>query len=174
MKFRLALLGLVFSVAVLRGAAALPLFNATLSVGHEHRFVLVNAAGKASPFLELGESFDGYRLESYDGKTGVLVLEREGVRSPVTLVPDALTTVGEAAENRRVLQMLAKMIQPRGVVVAGKSTMLILSGRTIPVGIKMWRVRSRSDSVKALSLPCNVPQLHLAISIWTVIFGLHR
>jgi uncharacterized protein len=88
MKLRLATLALVSAVA-LCAADALPLFNATLTVGKEHRFVLIDAAGKTSSFLNLGESFDGYKLKAYDPKSGELSLERDGTVSRVTLVADA-------------------------------------------------------------------------------------
>jgi hypothetical protein len=72
-------------------AEQLPLFNATLTTGKTHRFVLVDAAGKTSSFLELGESFAGYKLKNYDAKEGALDLEKDGKISRVTLVPDAAT-----------------------------------------------------------------------------------
>jgi hypothetical protein len=90
MKLRFSLL-LLLSALALRAADALPLFNATLSIGKDHRFVLVDANGKTSSFLSLGESFAGYSLKAYDPKTGVLELERNGKVSPVTLVADAAT-----------------------------------------------------------------------------------
>ncbi len=133
MRIRLVLLAL-FSATVLRAAAALPLFNATLSLGNEHRFVLVDALGKTSAFLTLGESFDGHRLQSYDPKTGVLVLERDGVRSPVTLVPDAATKAPAESENRRVLQTLAKMVRPQGVIIVGGKGRIMIGGKSIMVG----------------------------------------
>ena len=80
---------LLLSAAVLAAAESLPQFNATLTMGKEHRFVLVDAAGKPSPFLKLGESFAGYALKSYDPKSGELELERDGKVSRVTLVADA-------------------------------------------------------------------------------------
>lgn len=78
--------------AVVLGAAdGVPQFNAVLSMGKEHRFVLVDSGGKASAFLSLGESFAGYRLNAYDPKAGVLDLERDGRVHRVTLVADAAT-----------------------------------------------------------------------------------
>lgn len=88
MKLRLTFLALA-SALVLRAADAVPQFNATLTVGKDHRFVLIGAAGKASSFLSLGESFAGYKLKAYDPKTGVLELEREGKIARVTLMADA-------------------------------------------------------------------------------------
>jgi hypothetical protein len=96
MKLRLPLLALLTAVA-LHAADSLPLFNATLTVGKEHRFVLVNAAGKASAFLTLGESFDGYKLKSYDPKEGALEVEKGGKVSRLTLVADAAVTNAPAA-----------------------------------------------------------------------------
>jgi uncharacterized protein len=96
MTLRLTLLALASAIA-LRAADALPQFNATLTVGKEHRFVLVDATGKASSFLRLGEKFDGYTLKAYDPKTGALELERDGKVSRVTLVADAAVGSGGAA-----------------------------------------------------------------------------
>ena len=96
MKLRLTLLALATSFA-LRAADALPVFNATLTMGKEHRFVLIDAAGKASTFLNLGDSFAGYTLKAYDAKTGTLDLERDGKISRVMLVNDAAVTNGPAA-----------------------------------------------------------------------------
>lgn len=97
MKLRLILLALVSAVAV-RAADALPLFNATLTMGKEHRFVLVDGHGKTSSFLALGESFAGYKLKSYDVKEGALELEKEGRVSRVKLVADAATVNAPAAK----------------------------------------------------------------------------
>ena len=94
MKLRLTLLALA-SALLVRAADALPQFNATLTVGKEHRFVLIDSGGKASSFLSLGESFAGYKLKAYDAKAGALDLERDGKISRVTLVADA--AVGSAA-----------------------------------------------------------------------------
>jgi hypothetical protein len=87
-SLRLTLLAFLSAVA-LRAAEAVPQFNAMLTVGKEHRFVLVDAGGKTSSFLKLGESFGGYTLKAYDAKSGVLELERDGQISRVTLVADA-------------------------------------------------------------------------------------
>jgi len=88
MNLRYILCALLCAVA-LRAADALPVFNATLTMGKESRFVLVNGAGKTSTFLGLGETFDGYKLKSYDAKSGVLEVERDGKVSRLTLVADA-------------------------------------------------------------------------------------
>lgn len=96
MKLRALLLALASAIA-LRAADALPAFNATLTMGKEHRFVLVSPAGKASSFLALGETFDGYKLKSYDAKAGVLEVERDGKVSKLTLVADAAVVNAPAA-----------------------------------------------------------------------------
>ncbi len=97
MKLRLTLLALASAIA-LRAADALPLFNATLTMGKEHRFVLVDASGKTSGFLALGESFAGFRLKNYDVKEGALELEKDGTVSRVKLVADAATVNAPAAK----------------------------------------------------------------------------
>lgn len=90
MKPRLALLALFVAVAVAaRAADAAPLFNALLSIGKDSRFVLVDAAGKTSGFLALGQSFAGYTIKSYDPKGPSLDLERDGQVTRVTLVAEA-------------------------------------------------------------------------------------
>ncbi|MBI5690663.1 MAG: DUF2059 domain-containing protein [Verrucomicrobia bacterium] len=88
MKTRLFLLACL-GVSLLSAADSVPQFNATLSIGKEHRFVLIDGQGKASSFLSLGETFAGYRLKTYEAKTGVLQLERDGKVFPVTLVAEA-------------------------------------------------------------------------------------
>lgn len=100
--------------------AAVPVFNATLTVGKEHRFVLVDAQGKASAFLRLGESFAGYVLKAYDPATGLLELERDGQSVRVALVADAATahaTPATLADAEAVMtamnfdRMIEKMLE---------------------------------------------------------------
>jgi hypothetical protein len=98
MKLRILLLALACSVA-LRAADSLPLFNATLTVGKEHRFVLVTPGGKASTFLAIGETFEGFKLKSYDAKSGVLEVERDGKVSKLTIVADAAVANVAASAN---------------------------------------------------------------------------
>lgn len=81
----------LFFALSLQAADSVPLFNATLSMGREHRFVLVDGAGKASSFLALGESFAGFKLKNYDPKSGVLEVERDGAVHRLTLMADAAT-----------------------------------------------------------------------------------
>jgi hypothetical protein len=89
MKLHIALLVALVAVALRAADRATPLFNAVLSMGKEHRFVLVDSQGKASSFLALGESFAGYLLKGYDAKSGVLELEQDGRMHRLTLVADA-------------------------------------------------------------------------------------
>ena len=97
MKFRLTLVALLAAVA-LRAADSLPLFNAILTVGKEHRFVLLDATGKASPFLKLGESFEGYKVKAFNAPATELELERDGKVSRVTLMSDAAVASAPAAK----------------------------------------------------------------------------
>lgn len=106
MKLRFALLSLL-SVVALRAADALPLFNAVLTVGKEHRFVLVGANGKASSFLQIGESFEGYKIKAYDAKASTLEIEREGTTSKLALVADAATTNAPASTPATVADAAA-------------------------------------------------------------------
>jgi len=109
MNLRIALLGLLSSVLAY-AADTLPVFNATLTTGKEHRFVLVDAEGKASSFLKLGESFAGYTLKSYDPKESALELERAGKVSRVTLVADA------AVQNAPATALPATMADAENVL----------------------------------------------------------
>lgn len=88
MKKLLAVLALALGSAAFAADQA-PLFNATLTIGKEHRFVLIDATGKASAFLALGESFAGYKLKAYDPKTSALDLEKDGQVTRVALMADA-------------------------------------------------------------------------------------
>jgi len=88
----------------LQAADVLPIFNATLTTGKEHRFVLVSPEGKASSFLMLGQSFAGYTLKSYDPKTGVLEVERDGKVSPLTIVADAAVKNAPAQAARGTVE----------------------------------------------------------------------
>jgi uncharacterized protein len=91
MKTFLSLLFVTLIASVSLAAESLPVFNATLTMGKDHRFVLINATGKASNFLKLGDSFDGYKLTNYDAKAGTLTVERDGKSSQLSIVADAAT-----------------------------------------------------------------------------------
>lgn len=71
------------------GADAVPLFNGVLTVGTEHRFVLVSVEGKTSGWLRLGDTFEGYKLTDYDSKQSSVNLERDGKKIRANLVADA-------------------------------------------------------------------------------------
>jgi hypothetical protein len=77
-------------------ADTLPVFNATLTVGKESRFVLIGHDGKASSFLQIGDTFEGYTIKSYDAKAATLTLEKDGRSSEVALASDAATANGPA------------------------------------------------------------------------------
>ena len=81
----------------LRAAIDVPVFNATLTMGKEHRFVLISAGGKTSSFIGLGDTFEGYKLKAYDPKASALELERDGQTVRVVLVGDAAVTNAPAA-----------------------------------------------------------------------------
>lgn len=143
MKLPLALLALLSAVA-LRAADVLPLFNATLTVGKEHRFVLVDGGGKASSFLALGETFDGYTLKSYDAKSGVLEVEKGGTVSKLTLVSDAavvnaparsVATVADAEALLKAMNFEKMMEKTMGAVRKQQSTMIErMMGQMVPPG----------------------------------------
>ena len=93
---------LLFCVAALSAVSAfaadvVPTFNATLTVGKESRFVLLGSDGKASSWLKLGDSFEGYTIKSYDPKASALELERDGKVTRVTIAADAAVASGAGA-----------------------------------------------------------------------------
>src|SRR4051812_10926598 len=85
--FLLAALALSLPNA-LRAADDLPIFNATLTVGKEHRFILV-VGSKTSAFLKVGDTFEGYAVKAYDPKAAALALEKDGKKLKVPLASDA-------------------------------------------------------------------------------------
>jgi hypothetical protein len=171
-RIRLFLFALASGIA-LRGATALPLFNATLTVGKEHRFVLVDAAGKASTFLRLGEMFDGYTLKAYDPKTGVLELERDGKVSRVTLVADAAVGSGGAplmpampatiADANSVLnkmrfeEMMERVIAQQRKAIAGNFEQM--SARMVAQGADKEEVAAHQKKMMDEILSAMEPQL---------------
>src|SRR5471030_951298 len=96
MKLRLFILALATSLA-LRAADAVPVFNATLAMGRDTRFLLQGTAGKTSSWLKVGDAFDGYTLKAYDAKASALDLEREGKITRIKLASDASVANAPAA-----------------------------------------------------------------------------
>jgi hypothetical protein len=88
MKLRLLLISLFAAVAV-HAADSVPLFNAMLTMGKEHRFVLAELDGKPSGWLNLGDTYAGYTIKSFDAATSTLELTQDGKSTKVTLVNGA-------------------------------------------------------------------------------------
>lgn len=84
-------------------AQSVPVFNATLTMGKEHRFLLIGADGKSSSFLQVGDTFDGYTIKSYDAKASSLDLEKDGKVTTIRLASDAAVAAGTAAPLRATL-----------------------------------------------------------------------
>jgi hypothetical protein len=143
MKLRCFLFALLSTLA-LHAASDLPVFNATLTVGKEHRFILISPAGKTSAWLKLGEAFEGYQLKAYDAKASALDLEHDGQAVRVTLVADAAVTnapvaptpatIADAEEVFRVMhfdEMMKKILdgQKKGMLPAMQQSMKQMMGR---------------------------------------------
>ncbi|MCX6955540.1 MAG: DUF2059 domain-containing protein [Verrucomicrobia bacterium] len=134
MKLRLFLLCLI-TAASLRAADGLPQFNALMTMGKDHRFVLVSEAGKASPWLRVGAVFEGYTIKGYDTASGGLDLERDGKVTRVMIMSDAATqssgpaslpstpaTLAEAEEVLRVMhfdEMMSKILDQQKKAISG-------------------------------------------------------
>lgn len=129
MKLRLFLLALASSL-VLRAADAVPIFNATLTMGKEHRFMLVSPTGKSSSWLKVGDAFEDYTVKAFDAATSTLDLERDGKTVRITLVGDAAVanapvpakaTLADAEEVFRVMrfdEMMTKMLDQQKKAIA--------------------------------------------------------
>ncbi len=94
MKTLIALCAAALTATAAFAADATPSFNATLTVGKESRFVLLGADGKASSWLKVGDSFEGYTIKGFDAKSGALDLEKDGKVSHVALAADAKVQEG--------------------------------------------------------------------------------
>src|SRR5947208_16907 len=104
MKKLLVLVAAFVLVAFARAADSLPVFNAVLTIGKEHRFVLVTPGGKSSGFLGLGEKFEDFTLKSYDAKAGTVDVERAGKVTSLALATDAaIVNGGPAAPAKATL-----------------------------------------------------------------------
>jgi hypothetical protein len=88
MKLRLLCLAFLTAVS-LHAAGGLPAFNAIMTMGKEHRFVLVSDEGKTSSWLKIGGTFEGVTIKGYDEASGGLDLERDGKVTRVRIVADA-------------------------------------------------------------------------------------
>jgi hypothetical protein len=132
MKKLLALFATALFAVNVHAADQAPLFNATLTMGKEQRFLLVSQpAGKSSGFLALGESFDGYQLKAFDAKASTLDLERDGQITKVTLVSSAAVgnapaavapaTIADAEQVFKVMrfdEMMSKMLDQQKKAIA--------------------------------------------------------
>lgn len=111
MKTLRALCVAALTATAVFAADALPVFNATLTVGKESRFVLLDSTGKASSWLSLGESFAGYTLKSYDAKTSTLELEKDGKVSKIAIAADAAMGVGGAAATKATVAEASAVLE---------------------------------------------------------------
>ncbi len=120
MRSLLALIAITLAAAA-SAADSVPLFNAVLTMNGQHRFVLTNASGESSRWLELGEAFDGHVVKSFDAKANTLDLEHAGVIRKVTLVNAAigelaastkatLTDAEDVLQAMRFDEMMAKIL----------------------------------------------------------------
>ena len=125
-----ALLLAVLTAAAAYAADSVPLFNAVLSMGSSHRFVLAGQEGKASGWLNLGDTFGGYTIKSFDVATATLELVQDGKSVKVTLVNGAgvkdapaptAATLADAENLFKVMrfdEMMAKMLEQQKKAMA--------------------------------------------------------
>lgn len=121
MKLKVLILAAITAASALAADSA-PLFNAVLSMGKSHRFVLAELDGKPSGWLNLGDTYDGYKLAAFDPATSTLSLEKDGKTVKVTLVnaagvkdgpAPAAATLADAEELFKVMrfdEMMGKLV----------------------------------------------------------------
>jgi hypothetical protein len=121
MKLKVLLLAVLTATAAL-AADPVPLFNAMLTVGKDHRFVLAGIDGKPSGWLNLGDTYAGYTIKAFDTATSTLELVQDGKSTKVTLVNGAgvkdapaptAATLADAEHLFKVMrfdEMMAKML----------------------------------------------------------------
>jgi uncharacterized protein len=143
MKRLLALAAAALFAATVHAADQLPLFNATLTVGKDHRFILIaQPEGKSSGWLRLGETFAGYTLKAYDAKANALEVERDGKVSRIAIVADAATGAAamsatpatladaEAVMNKiHIDELLDRSIEQQ------KKAIATMMGRSLPANV---------------------------------------
>lgn len=122
MKLKVLILAAVTAASAL-AADSVPLFNAVLSMGKSHRFVLAELDGKPSSWLNLGDTYDGYKLSNYDPATSTLELQKDGKTVKVTLVnaagvkegaaptPATLADAEELFKVMRFEEMMGKLVE---------------------------------------------------------------
>jgi hypothetical protein len=129
MKLKVLLLAVLTATAAL-AADSIPLFNAMLTVGKDHRFVLAGLDGKPSGWLNLGDTFGGYTIKAFDVATSTLELVQDGKSVKVTLVngagvkdapPPTAATLADAENLFKVMrfdEMMAKMLEQQKKAIA--------------------------------------------------------
>jgi hypothetical protein len=142
MKLRLFLLALASSLALCASATAVPIFNATLTMGKDHRFVLVSEGGASSSWLKLGDVFENYTLKAYDVATSTLDLEREGKVTKVKLVSDAsvanapMPTKATLADAEDVFRVMRFDEMMKKVMDGQKKAMAPMMAQGMAQGVK--------------------------------------
>jgi hypothetical protein len=114
MKKLLSFCAAMLFAASTYAADQVPLFNALLTMGKDQRFVLIDAAGKTSTWLKLGDDFDGYTLKSYDAAKTELQVERDGKATTLHLMsgagvanaPAPVATPASLADAQEVLRVM--------------------------------------------------------------------
>jgi len=138
----LVLAGLATAGSVF-AADAMPIhFNAVLTAGKEKRFGLSSSeSAAASSWLTLGDSFEGYKLKSFDDEAQTLVLEHDGKTERLSMAAGSITPANTKAtlnDAREVInkmhfeEMLARSLEQQKQMVAKMTGQMAMknSGRT--------------------------------------------
>lgn len=79
---------------------SLPLLRGVLNLGSTQTFSLSNASGSETSWLDIGQSFDGYKLTAYNSKAQQLSLEKDGETVLVGLAAAKLSSEAGSPEER--------------------------------------------------------------------------
>lgn len=136
----LASLGLTLSLASLaRAEAELPQFRSVLIDGQASTFSLADATGSGR-WLKLGETFEGWKLESFDAAKQTLTLSRDGTTRELGLeagrikVGDSKASLADAdalLQKMRFEEMIEKTIKSQQEAMA-KSMSGMMGGKDMP------------------------------------------
>ncbi|HEU5077704.1 MAG TPA: DUF2059 domain-containing protein [Opitutaceae bacterium] len=144
MKFRALFGGLLLAIASAAFAAdELPItFNAVLSMGKEKRFGVASDGGARSAWLQIGQQFEGYTLQSFEDTTQTLILARDGQTFRLPIAGGSVQTLNtkatiadanEVMTKLRFEQMMGKLIdQQKKAMNAAAKQMLGPLGADIP------------------------------------------
>ena len=111
MKIKTIVFAILATAGSVFAADVMPIhFNAVLTAGKEKHFGLSSSdSGAKSSWLTLGESFEGYKLKSFDDQAQTLVLEHDGKTQQLSMAAGSITTANTKATLSDAQDVINKM-----------------------------------------------------------------